>query len=98
MPAEGDEINVFYVPGTREVELNLKGDPRFDWELRAAEKLAQDQARHDALLNGTVGKNLAVQGSEPEDEPSLSDLEGRHQRGELSDEQFATAVTNLFGG
>jgi hypothetical protein len=51
-PGEGDEVRVLYKPGTHDVELDLKGDPRFDWELRAADQAAKDAARRDELLNG----------------------------------------------
>src|SRR5262249_55626987 len=35
-PEEGDKVRVLYKPGTHHVELDLKGDPRFDWKLREA--------------------------------------------------------------
>jgi hypothetical protein len=53
-PEEGDEVRVLYKPGTHDVELDLKGDPRFDWNLRAANKEAEDSARREALLNGPI--------------------------------------------
>jgi hypothetical protein len=51
-PQEGDEVNVLYKPGTHDAELDLEGDPRFDWELRASEQASKDAARRDELLNG----------------------------------------------
>jgi hypothetical protein len=53
-PAEGDEVNVLYKPGTHDVEIDLEGDPRFDWKLREANDKAEAAARREALLNGPV--------------------------------------------
>jgi hypothetical protein len=52
MPEEGDEVRVLYKPGTHDVEIDLTGDPRFDWKLRAADQAANDAARREDLLNG----------------------------------------------
>src|SRR3954462_5872526 len=49
MPEEGDEGRGFYKPGSHNVELDLKGDPRFDWKLKAATQKADDAARRDEL-------------------------------------------------
>ncbi len=54
MPEEGDEVRVLYKPGTHDVEIDLKGDPRFDWKLRAANQEATDAARREELLNGPL--------------------------------------------
>src|ERR1700683_3567080 len=36
MPKVGDTVQVTYQPGTHRVELDIKGDPRFDWKLLEA--------------------------------------------------------------
>src|SRR3954452_4099182 len=54
MPEEGDEVRVLYKPGTPDVELDLKGAPRFDWKLRAADQTAKDETRREDLLNGPI--------------------------------------------
>jgi hypothetical protein len=46
----GDVINVLYVPGTKHVQLDLAGDPRFDWDGKMAAQHAQKEARRQALL------------------------------------------------
>jgi hypothetical protein len=51
MPAVGDVVRVLYVPGTKKVELDLEGDPRFDWKLRKAQAEQAAAAERERLLN-----------------------------------------------
>ena len=55
-PQEGDEVHVLYKPGTKDAEIELKGDPRFDWNLKADNDKAAAAARRDELLNGPIDK------------------------------------------
>lgn len=50
-PQPGDVVNGRYKPGTKDVEIVLDGDPRFDRKLRQTDTSAQDPAVRDALLN-----------------------------------------------
>jgi hypothetical protein len=40
MSKVGDTVQVTYCPGTHRVELDVKGDPRFDWKLLEAQNKA----------------------------------------------------------
>jgi hypothetical protein len=93
-PEEGDEVRVLYKPGTHDVELDLKGDPRFDAELRAANQKAQDAARREELLSAPV----LAEPAKPDAGASFADLLARHERGELTDEEFRAEEAKLFGG
>jgi hypothetical protein len=53
-PGEGDEVRALYKPGSHDAQLDLKGDPRFDWELRKADETAAAAARREQLLNGPL--------------------------------------------
>jgi hypothetical protein len=54
-PGKGDELQVLYDHGTQGgVELVIRDDPRFDWNLRGDEKAAQAAAQREELLKGTV--------------------------------------------
>jgi hypothetical protein len=55
-PGVGMMVNVLYVPGTQKAKIVIKGDPRFDWELRAAEKKQAAEAERTRLLNGPGGR------------------------------------------
>jgi hypothetical protein len=65
-PKVGDILNVEYTPGSTKVELCIKGDPRYDWELRAESEKAAVAATREELLNGPVPP-------EPLAAPPLSD-------------------------
>jgi len=54
-PQEGAVVNAVYKEGTTHVEIVLEGDPRFDWNLRKAQKEAQDAAERAALLGAPPG-------------------------------------------
>jgi hypothetical protein len=43
-------------PGSKKVDLCIKGDPRFDWELRTAAREAEDAAKRDELLHGPLSQ------------------------------------------
>jgi hypothetical protein len=65
-PNVGDILNVEYTPGSAKVELCIKGDPRYDWELRAESEKTAAAATREALLNGPVPQ-------EPLADPPLGD-------------------------
>lgn len=54
MPRVGDTVPILHEPGTQKVELDLKGDPRFDADLRAEKQKRADAARREELLNSPV--------------------------------------------
>jgi hypothetical protein len=95
-PEEGDEVQVLYEPGTHDVELDLDGDPRFDWKLRASKQQADDAAKREALLRAPVSQDSS--GGNVDAGASFADLLARHQRGELTDDEFRTEEAKLFGG
>jgi hypothetical protein len=49
-PQVGDVISVLYEPGTKHVQLDLAGDPRFDWDQKMAAQRAEEEAKRQALL------------------------------------------------
>jgi hypothetical protein len=53
-PEEGDEVSVLYKPGTHHAEIEIEGDPRFDWKLKADAEQAKAAARREELLNGPI--------------------------------------------
>ena len=95
-PAEGDKVRVLYKPGTHDVELDVKGDPRFDWELRAANQKSEDAARREELLSDPVVDDPPSH--DVDAGTSFADLLARHERGELTDEEFRAEEAKLFGG
>jgi hypothetical protein len=55
-PEVDDVINVLYVPGTKHVQLDLAGDPRYDYDQKVADQRSQDATRRQALLDGPVSQ------------------------------------------
>jgi hypothetical protein len=55
-PQVGDVLKVEYALGSTKVNLCIKGDPRFDWELRQAARETEAAATRDELLNGPVSQ------------------------------------------
>ncbi len=74
MPQVGDVVQVDYTPGSTKVDLRIKGDPRFDWELRKAAGAAEAAARRDELLHGPVSQEPLS--SQP-DQADLADHEAQ---------------------
>jgi hypothetical protein len=49
-------VNVLYVPGKKKAKIVIKGDPRWDANLRNAQKQAAVEAERNRLLNEPAGK------------------------------------------
>jgi len=56
IPEVGVMMNVLYIPGKQKAEIVIAGDPRFDWNLKAAQKQAAAEAERNRLLSGQPGK------------------------------------------
>jgi hypothetical protein len=50
-PHERDVVNVVYDPQSRDVDIVIEGDPRFDWRLREAQAKEDAAKRREQLLN-----------------------------------------------
>jgi len=50
-PGVGDKVAAGYRPGTKHVVLLLAGHPKWDWELAATTRQADDAAKRAALLD-----------------------------------------------
>jgi hypothetical protein len=73
-PKAGDMVKVGYDPKNHTTEIQLKGDPRYDPQLRRANAKQQRAAEAQALLNGAPAAPVsgAVQGP-ADDEPVAED-------------------------
>jgi len=56
-PKVDDVIKVLFVPGTKNVQLDLAGDPRYDYDQKVSDQRSQDAARRQALLEGPVSQD-----------------------------------------
>jgi hypothetical protein len=50
-PRAGHVLNVSYDPESRQAELQIEGDPRYDWKLREAQAQADAARQREQLLN-----------------------------------------------
>jgi len=66
MPQPGDQVQVRYKPGTHDVDLDITGDPRFDWKLLETQRKTEDAATRERLLNEPPSPDLS---SGPGDDP-----------------------------
>jgi hypothetical protein len=57
-PSVGDTVRAGYRPGTQEVALLLAGDPKWDWQLAAANKQSNDATQREAILNAPPGTEV----------------------------------------
>ena len=49
-PRVGDVVNVSYDPKSRKAEIELEGDPRFDWRLQQAQAKERAAQQREELL------------------------------------------------
>jgi hypothetical protein len=56
-PEVDDVINVVYEPGTKHVQLELAGDPRYDYDQKVSDRRSQEATRRQALLDGPVSQD-----------------------------------------
>jgi len=56
-PQVDDVINVVYEPGTKHAQLELAGDPRYDYEQKVSDRRSEETARRQALLDGPVSQD-----------------------------------------
>jgi hypothetical protein len=49
-PKVGDVVNVSYDPKSRKAEIELEGDPRFDWKLQQAQAAEHAAKQREKLL------------------------------------------------
>jgi len=56
-PQVGDVVNVSYDPKSRKTEIELEGDPRFDWKLKHAQAAERAAAHRDELLRGQPSRD-----------------------------------------
>jgi hypothetical protein len=81
MPQEGDVVQVVYEHGTHKADLQIEGDPRYDWKLRKATSDAASAVRRDELLHGSVGPTARRGTSQSSDRQSGDKPSGDIQSG-----------------
>jgi hypothetical protein len=69
-PKAGDMVKVGYEPKNHKTEIQLKGDPRYDPQLRRANAKQQRAAEAQALLNGAPVAPVPGAVDDPDDDES----------------------------
>jgi hypothetical protein len=67
-PKPGDLVKVSFDPKNHKTEIQIKGDPRYDPQLRRANAKQQRAAEAQALLNGAPPPPVPGVGQDPDDD------------------------------